>query len=990
MPFQRYLTNRPQPRRRILQSFHPIAGEVLETRQMLSGNPVADITELSDEFDDSSSISDWQRVNETEGWNADQLQQWDVDQSQPGRMVMQPHTVVWYENWRGPMVFKEVTGDFVFTSQVNIGDRDDLGDSDADDIPDDAAYSLGGIMIRTPRDITDPAADWQPGSQLDDGTNNGENYVFLSMGHGTDGQFSFEVKTTRNSNSQLELTPLGQEANTATLRIARIGDSVITMYQLPGQDWVVHRRFSRSDMPETMQLGLVTYSDWNKANDFDPFTHNSSVLEPGITDPTPAEAFNPDLVVGFDFARFARPEVPAELAGVDLVNAATEEQILSFLGDPTEPVDDIEALSDEFDDPASITDWQRVNETEGWNADQLQAWDVDQTQPGRMVMQPHTVVWYENYRGPMVYKEVSGDFVFTSQVNIGDRDDIGDSDADDIPDDAAYSLGGIMIRTPRDITDPAADWQPGSQLDDGTNNGENYVFLSMGHATDGQFSFEVKSTRNSNSQLALTPLGQEANTATLRIARIGNSVITMYQLPGQDWQVLQRFSRPDMPETMQLGLVTYSDWNKASDFDPFTHNSSVLEPGITDPTPAEAFNPDLVVGFDYARFARPEVPAELAGVDLVNTATDEQLLDFLGENTIPNDNTPPEITPIPNPTLTVGDAPLLIDLMATDADADPLDYSVDLETPLAVQIMADHNLYENVSLENFALNWGGQNEKWIRGDEGWYYLLPDGSLHMWGGSFESSTFLAQLSEAEYNDPHQLLNATEPDLTVEVVGGQLVITPGSQTGVFTAEVTVSDGIATDSTTIQIEIVNTAPIVEIADQQLTTGGELNIPLPATDADGHTVTYSVQVIGDQLASLDNEHGFWHDGNFYTNFLGQNERWIRDADSTWHYILPSGELHRWNGSFESSPLIAELDTEVYDDPSLLTDPEPAPIIAVVNEGVLTISVGEGYSGEVEIQLTAFDGYATAVTTFQVTIISNDDIDAAFSELEDSEIFEF
>jgi hypothetical protein len=124
---------------------------------------------LDDWFDDPSSLADWQRVNQVEGWNADRLQQWNVDQTQPGRMVMQPHSVVWYKKWRGPMVFKEVAGDFIFTTEVQIGDRDDLGDRDADDIPNEAAFSLGGLMIRTPRDITSPAVDWQPGIQLDDG-----------------------------------------------------------------------------------------------------------------------------------------------------------------------------------------------------------------------------------------------------------------------------------------------------------------------------------------------------------------------------------------------------------------------------------------------------------------------------------------------------------------------------------------------------------------------------------------------------------------------------------------------------------------------------------------------------------------------------------------------------------------------------------------------------------------------------------------------------
>ncbi len=282
--------------------------------------------------------------------------------------------------------------------------------------------------------------------------------------------------------------------------------------------------------------------------------------------------------------------------------------------------DDLAPMSDEFDDAESISSWMRVHETEGWNADQLQLWDVNQTQPGRMVMQPHTVVWYENYRGPMAYKSITGDFVVTTQVSITDRDDVGDSDVDDVPDDAQYSLGGIMIRTPKTLTDGAAGWTPG---------GENYVFLSLGHGTDGGFSYEVKTTQSSNSNLALTPT--TSGTATLQIARVGNSVILLRQEPGQDWVVHQRYTRPDMPETLQVGMVSYTDWDKASDFTPLFHNGNALVPGVApDPTPAQPINPDLVTGYEYIRYARPEVPAELTGIDLAGEATDQQLLTFLG------------------------------------------------------------------------------------------------------------------------------------------------------------------------------------------------------------------------------------------------------------------------------------------------------------------------------------------------------------------------
>ncbi|MEZ6047270.1 MAG: hypothetical protein R3C11_17150 [Planctomycetaceae bacterium] len=273
--------------------------ELLEPRTLLSG-VTDDLTPLNDEFDDTSTLTNWQRVNEVEHWDADQLQVWDIDQTQEGRMVLQPNTVVWYQNYRGPMAFKEVTGDFIFTTHVHITDRDDVGTPDDDNIPNEAQYSLAGLMVRTPRDINDPATDWQPGSMLDDDTNIGENYVFLSLGHGVDGQFSLESKTTRNSNSQLDLTPI--HTDNIELRIARVGDAIISMYRYPGQQWTVHRRFDRDDMPETLQLGLVSYTDWSKASDFDPFVHNSTVLDGTGPNPTPYEPYNPDIIAGYEYA----------------------------------------------------------------------------------------------------------------------------------------------------------------------------------------------------------------------------------------------------------------------------------------------------------------------------------------------------------------------------------------------------------------------------------------------------------------------------------------------------------------------------------------------------------------------------------------------------------------------------------------------------------------------------------------------------------------
>ena len=223
-----------------------------------------------------------------------------------------------------------------------------------------------------------------------------------------------------------------------------------------------------------------------------------------------------------------------------------------------------------------------------------------------------------------------------------------------------------------------------------------------------------------------------------------------------------------------------------------------------------------------------------------------------------------------------------------------------------------------------------------------------------------------------HDPHLLLNATNSGIDAEVVNGQLRITAADETGTFQVEVFVSDGYASSSTEFVVEVTNNAPQLNIADQTAISGTPISIALPGEDADGHTVSYSVEVIGDELSALDAEHGFWSSGNYYENHLGQNERWILDGNNRWHYILPDGDLHRWERSSATDPLIAELGVEVYDDPSLLTDPDPVPVIATVEDGVLMLTAREGYVDEVEVHVRATDGYSVVSTSFRLIVVAN------------------
>ncbi len=262
-----------------------------------------DLTPLSDEFNDASTLAQWQRVYVVEGWGANQLERQDISTSRVGRMFMMPFTSTWYNDYRGELTFKEVEGDFVVTTDVAVSSRSGSG-------APHSQFSLGGIMVRQPRQIT--PATWQPGH---------ENYVFLSLGAANQpGTFQLEVKSTINSNSQPEFSA---GASQAVIQVARVGPYFIMLRNVGGT-WGVHRRYYRPDLPTRLQVGMTTYTDYPTASSVSPLVHNSTVLHIG----------NPDLIAAFDYFRFQRPRIPSQFIGADFSNPGlvSEADLLSFLG----------------------------------------------------------------------------------------------------------------------------------------------------------------------------------------------------------------------------------------------------------------------------------------------------------------------------------------------------------------------------------------------------------------------------------------------------------------------------------------------------------------------------------------------------------------------------------------------------------------------------------------------------------------------------------
>ncbi len=943
-------SRRRHQRRSSLSDAPSSAVECVEDRRLLSATN--DLAALSDEFD-ADTTSDWQRVNEVENWNADQLQTYDINQTQSGRMVMAPHSVVWYQNWRGPMAFKEVSWDFAFPTQVHISDRDDVGDADADDVPDDAQLSLGGVMIRTPRSISDPSVDWQPGSMANDGTNNGENYVFLSLGHGTDGQFSFEVKTTRNSNSQLYLTPVN--SNTATLQVARIGNTVLMMRQLPGEDWVVHERYSRPDMPETLQVGIVSYTDWQKASDFDPFYHNGNVLPEGDQNPTPDEPYNPDLVAGYEYARYVRPQVPAELQSVDLLNEATDEQILSFLGananipavvDPPAdlPIVSINAATDSVGESngnvagftvsrntADLTDSLTVN----YSASGTAQANVDYDGVSESVVIPAGAASVQIDMN--VFDDVLVEGTESVELQLLDHVlyELGDPTANiEILDNDFELIGDqVMFQNQDVLTINLPSTHP-----DGTPLAyAATVVAGTAHDLDQEYDFYVLSSYYEN-----------WGGLNERWIRGG----------GAQWF----FTLPD--GSLNLWHGSFDSSEQIASFDGSVYDDPTLLVDVDVPAEVAMDGNQLLI----------DPRMEFVGsfdVDVVKSNGHVNRVERISVTVDAVSNAAPQINAIADQTISHSETELRVPFVVSDDDGDALNVVAQIVQPEIYQLDQE---FDFTSDGNYHENWGGQNERWVTANEGegrWYYLLPNGQLFRWEGSFEESSVVADLGTAVYSDPALLTDAQAVEADVFVDGNEIVVQPDSGfIGPILVNATVSDGLESASTEFEVTVTNDGPVLSVASElTVAAGGTVSTDVTATDANGDELIWSVEVVPSEALQLDADLDFQVADDFYTNWGGQNEKWLRSSSHGWHFITTAGEVYRWTGDFESSDLVATLNASFYEDPNLIADAQPLSVSASITGNVLSIAVGGDVHEDFEVRVTVSDGLQIASQLVNVSV---------------------
>ncbi|MEL7006306.1 MAG: hypothetical protein AAFN93_26805 [Bacteroidota bacterium] len=217
----------------------------------------------------------------------------------------------------------------------------------------------------------------------------------------------------------------------------------------------------------------------------------------------------------------------------------------------------------DFTDSSSLAGWKK-NDIEGW-PDRWHPIEFGQ-EDGKscMVIKPHVSSWYEDVYGGLLSKEIEGDFQITANVKVTGANA-------DTP-DQSFSLGGLMARASNHFD--AKSWKEGQ---------ENWLFITTGTADrPGNQQFEVKTTFNSISTLRTYPA--KTKWVQLRMVRLRELFTLLYKYEGGDWQLLDQWVRPDMPATLEVGLIAYTDWDNTGplypDFE--TINSKGVTNGVED------------------------------------------------------------------------------------------------------------------------------------------------------------------------------------------------------------------------------------------------------------------------------------------------------------------------------------------------------------------------------------------------------------------------
>lgn len=279
-------------------------------------------------------------------------------------------------------------------------------------------------------------------------------------------------------------------------------------------------------------------------------------------------------------------------------------------------------------------------------------------------------------------------------------------------------------------------------------------------------------------------------------------------------------------------------------------------------------------------------------------------------------------------------------------------------------------------------NWGGRNEKWFYGQQNrqWLFVIPDGSVFEWDGSDRENLTgikVGQLDATFHEDISRIHAADNPGvLHVDVVAGQLTSDVDfGNTALGSIEGRKWNDLNTDGVrdanepwlngwtiTIEDNAGNAVGTTVTGDRDINNDGQID---PETESGwylfeqlgsgsfvvgeenraGWTQTFPDRQIAQTALDLDQALNFRATRSDFRNWGGRDERWFL-SDSGWHYIAPTGDVFKWDGSPKTAltgTLVASLSAVYWQNVERIHDAAiPGRLrITVKNERVHEINFG-------------------------------------------------
>ena len=202
-------------------------------------------------------------------------------------------------------------------------------------------------------------------------------------------------------------------------------------------------------------------------------------------------------------------------------------------GGGTLPPGPLASMGDEFDNPRALSDWKMLPDCQAKTR-------LLEIANSKLVIEPHPKTgWFMNGRGPMVYKEITGDFIVATHISSLNRS------ATTQPATQNFNLGGLVARN------------PASQ-----NDSENWIAVQLGRV-DGATGLGSKTETTTDSQSNYWTMAG-SHSGELRLCRIGSKFYAFRKLDdNREWEMLRwgsgvdaptELDRPDMPSRLQVGL----------------------------------------------------------------------------------------------------------------------------------------------------------------------------------------------------------------------------------------------------------------------------------------------------------------------------------------------------------------------------------------------------------------------------------------------------